>query len=84
MATLPLNDRTDVQQQFSRALSDDRIPCATIKADILAAITAIDQWADDNAAEFNTAIPQPARAALTSKQKVQLLFFVLRRRFEVS
>lgn len=54
-----------------------------VKADLRAAVDAVDQWADDNAASFNAAIPQPARGALTVKQKAALLMIVVGRRHGV-
>lgn len=54
------------------------------KAELRAAVDAVDQWIDDNASAFNTAIPQPARGALTAKQKASLLVHVVRRRWEVA
>ena len=49
-----------------------------------AAVDAMDIWANDNAAAFNSAIPQPARGVLSAKQKAWLLFHVIRRRFELA
>lgn len=57
---------------------------ALVRADLKAAIAAADSWADSNAASFNSAIPQPARGALTARQKARLLMAVVKRRFEVS
>lgn len=57
---------------------------ALTKADLRAAVDAVDAWADANASSFNSAIPQPARGALTTRQKALLLMFVIRRRWEVS
>ena len=54
-----------------------------VRADLKAAISAIDAWADSNAASLNAAIPQPARGNLTTRQKARLLEAVVRRRFEV-
>lgn len=56
---------------------------AIVKADLRAAIDAVDQWADDNTTSFNTAIPQPARGVLTAKQKAALLMIVVGRRHGV-
>lgn len=53
-------------------------------ADLRAAINAADDWADTNAAAFNTAIPQPARGALTTKQKTKLLMYVIARRADLA
>ena len=61
-----------------------REPLPLTKADLRAAIDAVDAWAEANAATFNLAIPQPARAALTPRQKAELLATVVRRRWEVT
>lgn len=50
------------------------------KADLRAAVNAIDQWIEDNTTAFNTAIPLPARTSLTTQQKSDLFVIVLRRR----
>lgn len=50
------------------------------KDDLRAAINATDDWIDANAAAYNAAIPQPARAQLTSDQKTLLFCFVALRR----
>ena len=52
------------------------------KADLRTALNDIDQWVDDNASNFNQAISQPARGALTSAQKDRLLALVVTKRFE--
>ena len=67
-----------------RDLSADREPCAVTKAELRADLDAADQWVDDNAASFNSALPQPARGALTASQKARLLMRVVSRRFQVS
>jgi hypothetical protein len=54
-----------------------------VKADIQAAVAAVDDWIVANAAAFNTAIPVAARNALTSAQKARLLAYVVRRRYDV-
>jgi len=53
------------------------------KVDIRAAVNAADQWIDDNASSFNAAIPQPARGAMTAKQKARLLVWVVERRWRI-
>jgi len=62
------------------AMSEMGFPGLT-KIDVRAAVNAIDQWVSDNALSLNSAIPQPARAALTSEQKAQLLKYVVTRRY---
>jgi hypothetical protein len=82
MAPLSDPDRAALWAEFMRLNPD---PCGALtKAELRAAVDAIDQWADDNATEFNQAIPQPARGVLTTKQKAFLLVFVVRRRHEVT
>lgn len=53
------------------------------KHDIADAIQAADAWVDDNAASFNAALPQPARGALSARQKARVMMLVLQRRYEV-
>jgi len=51
-----------------------------VKADVKAAIDAVDDWAETNAASYNSALPQPFRATATSSQKALVLAFVCMRR----
>ena len=82
MALLTTEDRVEIWREFQRDLSTVREPIGAVtKADLRAAVDAIDQWISDNAAAFNAAIPQPARGALTAAQKARLLNAVSRRRF---
>jgi hypothetical protein len=50
------------------------------KADLLAAVAAIDDWIDDNQASFNSALPTAFRTGATLAQKAMLFGFVLWRR----
>jgi hypothetical protein len=84
MAVLPDADRVALWAEFMRDQSASRTPMGLTKADLRAAVDAADAWADSNAASFNTALPQPARNALTAKQKALLLMYVIRRRWEVT
>lgn len=85
MAVLADQDRSEINRAFQALVSARREAFGALtKADIRAAVDAIDGWVDANQASFNSAIPQPARAQLTAKQKAELLLFVVRRRFEVS
>jgi len=52
-------------------------------ADLRAAVDAVDGWAVSNAASFNAAIPQPARGAMTTPQKVRMLSLVIEWRWRV-
>lgn len=70
-------DRRQVWAHFMRSGSG---PDGVTKPDLRAAVDAIDGWVDANQASFNSAIPQPARGALTATQKSLLLMFVVMRR----
>ncbi len=80
MAVLSDNDRAALWAEY---MSDARLGAlgSVTKADLRAAVNAIDAFLNDNAAAINTAIPQPARAQLTSAQKALLLMFVIQRRY---
>lgn len=80
MAVLNNADRRDVWAEFMRTPEAGET-FGISKTELRAAVDAIDQWVDDNAASFNTAIPQPARGSLMARQKARLLSFVIARRF---
>ena len=54
---------------------------AVTKADIRAAVDALDSWFDTNAALVNAAIPLPARTVLTVAQKARLVRYVIAKRY---
>lgn len=82
MAVLPDPERAALHANFMREASRTRQNLPLAKLDLRAAIDAIDSWVEANKASFNSAIPLPARTALTAAQKAQLLVFVVTRRFE--
>ena len=84
MAALPDSDRRILWSVFMEGLSGRRERLALTKEELRSAVDAIDGWVDANATSFNQTIPLPARTALSARQKVELLTFVVRRRFEVS
>lgn len=85
MAVLGAGDQAAVYAAFVAELNAAKTETITcVRADLKAAVQAVDAWIDGNAASFNSAIPQPARGALTAKQKARLLRFVVQRRFEVA
>lgn len=84
MAVLSQADRDAVYAYFVASLNVSGEGIATIKADLKAAVTAADAWADSNAAAYNAALPVAARTTLTTRQKARLLEAVIRRRYEVS
>lgn len=81
MAIMTTGDRAEVHAALMRDLSRVLEPCATLKADLRAAIDATDQWVSDNSAGFNAALPLAARNTLTAAQKARLFMMILQRRF---
>lgn len=79
MAVLSDADRATVWGDLMRLSSVGVL--ALTKADLRAAVNAADTWVSDNAAAYNTALPQPARGALTAPQKALLLQVVVERRY---
>lgn len=82
MAVLSTADRQDACADLMREISEAREPFGALtKGDLRAAINALDDWLHTNAATINTAIPQPARGALTASQKARLLARLITKRF---
>lgn len=78
MANLTSDKRAECNAQ---AMRENLATLSITKAELRAAIDAIDQWVSDNAASFNSAIPQPARGALSAAQKAFLLQIVVAKRY---
>lgn len=79
MADLSATDRDMVGRHFNR--QGPLIgTCAFMKADLVAAVAATDDWIDDNSAAFNTALPTAFRNAATLQQKTLLFCWVALRR----
>ena len=81
MAVLTDGARVEVWADIMREVSAERQPIGVTKPELRAAVNAIDAWLNDNAAALNSAIPQPARSALTTPQKARLLKAVITRRY---
>lgn len=82
MAVLSDADRQELWAELMAEFSRARETTAGVaKADLRAAVNAIDQFLSDNVAAVNSAIPQPARGALTTAQKARLLNAVVRQRY---
>jgi hypothetical protein len=85
MAILSDPDRLSVWAEFMRdTLNINNGASGLTKAQLRAAVDAIDQWNEDNQSAFNLAIPQPARGALTTKQKASLQMAIVAKRWLVS
>lgn len=82
MAALSAADRLSCYQDFMGELGAAREAFnGATKAEIRAAVNALDDFLVANAAAINSAIPQPARASLTTAQKARLLRWVVYYRF---
>lgn len=82
MALLSDQDRLDAAGVYMADLSRERDAVSGVsKADLRSAFNALDQFLHDNAAAINSAIPQPARANLTSAQKARLMMAVIVKRY---
>jgi hypothetical protein len=78
MAEMTSGQRAAVTTLLMSDVSRDRVPIGALtKAQVRAAIDAADTWANDNAASYNAALPQPARTVLTAGLKAQLLTAVI-------
>ncbi len=82
MSILLNADRADCIADYMRTFSQTET-VGISKTDLRAALNAIDVWVDDNAANFNSAIPQPARSTLTTPQKARLLLWVVMWRYRI-
>ena len=81
MADLDATGRARVLAQMMRDLPSALRPWPGVtKADLAAAVAATDDWIDDNATAYNSALPQPARGALSATQKTFLFCYVALRR----
>lgn len=81
MAVMPSQERFDCWADFMR--SESGAFGALSKQDLRAAVDAADQWCSDNAASFNSALPQPTRGVLTTVQKARLLAWIVLKRHKV-
>ena len=81
MAVLSDSDRVLV---WALSMRSELGTLALTKADLRAAVNALDTFMTTNEGAVNTAIPQPARGALTTKQKAALLMLVINQRYVVA
>lgn len=81
MAVLSDTERARLWRGLMRYWSAQREGVALTKADLRAAVDAADTWLDTNAASYNSALPQPARGALTTGQKALILAVAALARF---
>ena len=80
MAVLSDPDRFDVWADYMRDARTG-VHAALTKADIRAAVNALDDFFNTNAATINNALPATAKAQLTQTQKALLLMYVISKRY---
>jgi hypothetical protein len=83
MAVLDETARVDVWAKLMRKYSTDGDSIGIDKAALRAAINALDDFMDDNAATINNALPEPAKGSLTQAQKALMLSYVVLKRYQV-
>lgn len=81
MAVLSDAERAAIWANLMETLSRERESVSISKADLRAAVDAIDSFLDTNATAINNAFPTAARNGLTIGQKARLLAYVTLRRW---
>ena len=81
MAALTVAQKLAIRARWGSDLSTRREVFNLSKPDLNAAITAVDDWIEANAASFNLALPLAARTTLTAAQKAELFMRVAQSRY---
>lgn len=81
MAALTNEQRLALFAQLMSDLSAKNEAVGVTKPQLRAAVDAVDDWLEANAASLNSAIPQPARGNLTTAQKARMLAIVALKRY---
>lgn len=81
MAVLSDAVRFQTWAEVMQSFSNTRQEIGITKAELRAAIDALDTFMNANASAINSAIPQPARSSLTASQKALLLMYVIQHRW---
>lgn len=80
MAVLSDEERRRCWARIMRDIAWRAWPSDLPKSDLRAAVNAVDDWAESNAASYNSALPAAYRTTATADQKALLLAAVLMRR----
>ena len=83
MAVMNAAGRLDAYRDMLGEIRKADTPCNVTKAQLQAAVDAIDDWLDANAVAMNSALPVAARNGLSTTQKAMLLMAVIARRYRV-
>lgn len=75
---MPLNqaEKDQIHRGLMRYLSDLRDETDLTKAELVAAVNAVDSWIDSNQGSFNSSLPTAFRTGASAAQKT-LLFCVI-------
>ena len=80
MATLPA---ADIDTAWREWMEDNEEPCSFDKNALKAAAVSLDNWLDTNATALNNVLNAAFRTAASQKQKARLLWYVVRRRYDL-
>ena len=83
MATFTEAERLKARAAFNILNGNERNPISITKAELAAAVAALDSYFDANVTAINNSIPLPARTALSARQKALLVTAVIRKRYGV-
>ena len=83
MAVMDEPSRTEASFDFQKALSRQAVreELGVTKAELKAAVDALDQFLSDNQVAINNALPAAAKANLTTPQKARLMIYVVEKRY---
>lgn len=81
MAVLEDSDRESVWADFMRRMGPETRSGALTKADLRAAVNAMDVYVQNNAAAINNAFPVASRQALTNVEKIGIFAYVALKRY---
>lgn len=82
MTTLSVSDRDEIFADFMRGESNSLDKLNLVQNDLRVSVDASDDWFEIAQADFNQAIPMPARGELNAKQKWRLFMLNAQKRFE--
>lgn len=83
MPIMPDDQRKIIVEEILSKNRASEIDSLTFE-EMLAFVGAIDDWVVANQSDFNASLPQPARGALTARQKAWAFNLVVRRRWLVN
>lgn len=78
---LTAQQKIDLRARWCSEISRRRDQLPLSRPNLDAAITAVDNWVEANAASYNSALPAQARNNLTAAQKTELLYLVALARY---